>query len=265
MLLARLRLVGALAGVVSLPACGGAQTTPNLQSVLGRYGYVALRPPSTLVPPGTIIQVRSREPLEALIVCTRAASLGPDVPIQQSPSADSALVSDVSQAFSLSASLPTLLSGKAAYSSIRDVTMSVTNVNVLEISDADVFEGITHRRPACTEAIESLAQQPNATISMVKSVISADVTYSVHYKDDASLDAGARQQLLTTLAGDLHADVGTSTADTLQGHALFWGVIDDVRLAQVGLSLPGGTRAAAGSRVLPASGDLHVSDQPLVQ
>src|SRR4051812_37195577 len=58
------------ASLLFLTAC------PNLGELLRSYGYTELRPPSTLMMPGTIVWVRAKKPMTVGIVCTQQAAMG---------------------------------------------------------------------------------------------------------------------------------------------------------------------------------------------
>lgn len=264
----------------------------TFSETLSQYGFVELTPPSTLLPPGTIVRLRTREPLQAQIVCTQKAALGPSVDLQSSSSQSTSLVSEAERAFNLDLSALPFLSSKAQYKSVGRVVMHLSNVAILEIPDTAVYEGYPQRSQACGRALADLESDPSNTVSMIKSVLAADVDYGIEFKDSSNLDVSAQVALVKALAADLGADASSAGEKSVQGHSLFWGVTDEIRLAQVGeivadappagdSGLPGShmpsepahtppfpaqEMAPAGARALPqAKGALAIDPHPLAE
>ena len=232
----------------------------TFSDTLTQYGFVELRPPSTLLPPGTIVLLRSRNPLRAQIVCTQKAALGSTVEVQSSDSKSTSLASQSEKAFRLDASAMPWLATKSAYQAIGGVVMQLSNVRLLEIPDTAVYEGAAQRSEACMRAVGDLHGDPANPVSMIKSVLAADVSYGVEFKTSASLDVGSRLALVRALALDLGADADSATAEQVRGSSLFWGVTDEIRLAQVGVhaeALPA-PAGASGNGDLPMAGAAEV-------
>jgi hypothetical protein len=242
----------------NVAGCGPKEpaAAPKVESfggMLAKYGFVELRPPSTLVPPGTIVRVKNADPLQAGIVCTQKSALGADVPLQESSSQEIVADDRDGASYYLDGSNLPILSVDARYASVERLKMSLTNVRVLEIADEAVYERFKQRSAGCQNAVAGLLQSPGSNVSMIKSVLMADVTYSAEFKRDQKLDAAVKVSLLKDIAPALGANSETATETGVSGKALYWGVIDDVRLAQAGLELPSDTRAAEGERVLKPS------------
>jgi hypothetical protein len=276
----------------AIPPSAPPAAQQTFSDTLTQYGFVELRPPSTLLPPGTIVLLRSREPLQAQIVCTQKAALGVTVELLSSDSKSTSLGSQAEKSFQFDASALPFLATKSAYQSIGNVVMQLSNVRLLEIPDTAVYEGAAQRSEACRRAIEGLNGNPANQVSMIKSVLAADVSYGVEFKTTASLDVSSRLALVKELAVDLGADADSATAEQVRGSSLFWGVTDEIRLAQVGEhaeeiappagaseggSLPGDSEpsvvmvpnepsAQPGDRALPAAhGALMLDPRPLVE
>ena len=252
-LLCSLAAVAAL-GCSAIPPSAPPAAHQSFSDTLTQYGFVELRPPSTLLPPGTIVRLRSREPLQAQIVCTQKGALGATVEVQSSDSNSTSLGSRAEKSFQLEASAMPFLATKSAYQSIGSVVVQLSNVRVLEIADSTVYEGAAQRSESCRRAIDSLNADPATQVSMIKSVLAADVSYGVEFKTSETLDAGSRLALVKALAVDLGADADSATAEQVKGSSLFWGVTDEIRLAQLGEHAEAVAEPAGGSAAGP-SGD----------
>jgi hypothetical protein len=250
-------LATSCAPAVTAPAAPPAPPAPTAKAdkafgqVLADYGFVELRPPSTLLPPGTIVRLKSREPLQAGIVCTQRAALGPALDLASSDSKATSLGSLDGAGYALDGSALPFLRVKAQYAAVERVTMHLSNVRVIEIPDSTVYDGLARRSSGCKKALKGLASDPAQTVSMIKSVLVADVSYGVDFRSSANLDAAARVSIVQSLGADLGANSSTATAGTVSGTALYWGATDDVQLVKT-----------AAAPVLHASGRSSYSSPP---
>ena len=209
----------------------------TIGKVISKHGFTELRPPSDLLPPGTIITVREADPLTAEIVCVQEASLGPDLPLRASERVEREVASHTTTNFKITAEWLTRIQANAKYSSIENITLALTNVFAREVSDETVVDRVNKRGEACVRAIEGRVRN-GQIVSMVKSIVGADVVYKVQFKPDANLYVSEKESIIKNLAVDLGADASTATSETVKGRALFWGVHDDTWLAGV---QPGGS------------------------
>jgi hypothetical protein len=225
--------------------------------VLADYGFVELRPPSTLLPPGTIVRLKSREPLQAGIVCTQRAALGPALDLASSDSKSTSLGSLDGAGYALDGSVLPFLRVKAQYAQVEKVTMHLSNVRVIEIPDSTVYDGLARRSSGCKKALRGLAGDPAQTVSMIKSVLVADVSYGVDFRSSANLDAAARLAIVQSLGAELGANRNTATAGSVSGTALYWGATDDVQLVKAPPpALPvSGRTSFSGTTALPITPD----------
>ena len=214
------------------PPAETAKADKAFGQVLADYGFVELRPPSTLLPPGTIVRLKSREPLQAGIVCTQRAALGPALDLASSDSKATSLGSLDGAGYALDGSVLPFLRVKAQYASVEKVTMHLSNVRVIEIPDSTVYDAVARRSSGCKKALKGLAGDPAQTISMIKSVLVADVSYGVEFRSSANLDAAARLSIVQSLGAELGANRSTATAGSVSGTALYWGATDDVQLVK---------------------------------
>lgn len=133
--------------------------------------------------------------------------------------------------------------------------MSLANVKVLELPDDAVVESLRYRSPSCNEAVQ-LRRTQGARVSMVKSVVSADATYSVNYNTD--LSAAAKAEITTKIAGELGAGASSSGTDKVSGTGLFWGVRDDIELGSLLPNTLPPTGSGIRNRLIPIDATIKV-------
>jgi hypothetical protein len=110
---------------------------------------------------------------------------------------------------------------------VKNISVSLTNVKEFEIADADVVQFAPQRTGPCKTAI-NLDRNQGEQLTMIKSVLQADATYNVTYTDQAS--AAIQAQIVPTIAVNLNAAVGGSSASAFSGTELYWGVRDNSAL-----------------------------------
>src|SRR5262249_50784443 len=187
-------LTALVAVTVATTAC-----QPPLRKVLWDYGrFYEIRPASTLLAPGSVMSASSYAPLTADLICDHTLSLGPVVPLQSAtPTAQ--LSQELKRAFKIEADYLKKLQSTARYSSVKDITPHLYNTLVLELQDADVYQDVTHRAPACWQAIAG-RQANHYSVLLVKSVLKADVVYQVTFNSDVSAKAQVAQDLMKGLS-----------------------------------------------------------------
>ncbi|MGH7146466.1 MAG: hypothetical protein ACREIJ_00995 [Nitrospiraceae bacterium] len=205
----------------------------TLGKLLGKYGYIELRPPSTLLSPGTMITVEDEDPLKAGIICPQEASLGASLEVKTSNSSESKLAKEASTDFSVDAKFLTQLKESEKYSSIESVKLSLSNVVVHELPDSTVFEKVKNRSDSCVEAIKFRRAQ-DQDVAIVKSVLAADVVYVVEFSAQSRLEASVKETIVKDLAAELGVKNSTVTSNSIQGTGLFWGIKPDTKLARIG-------------------------------
>lgn len=217
---------GAIAALLATPFLAGCR--PTLSQILKDNGYCELRPPSRLVPPGTIVRMRRTDPLVVDIVCTARESLGEGFQPLSSPSAEIAERLRRGGAFRLRAGDLPALRGSASAELVESVDLAFLDVTVLSLSDASVLREIERREEPCLRAVAA-ARDAGAELALVREVIQATVLYTIELRAASSLDAPARLAAIQGLAAALGADASTATERTVKGEALFWGAVEDRR------------------------------------
>jgi hypothetical protein len=212
-----------------LTACA----TATLGHTLGDDSYAELRPASKLLVPGTIVIVRRADPFIAGIICTSDASLGAGFQPPVSPTVSRELKQKVEANFGLDASYLNALKAQAKYSSLKNVSLVISNSQVLEISDALVRANVKNRSDDCKKSIVGRRAR-RETITMITSVVQADVKYQVDFNENGSLSVAEKDALVKDLAAEFDVSAGASGSNSMSGAGLFWGSRDDQYMVSIG-------------------------------
>lgn len=226
----------------------------TIKGVLTKYEFNEIVPPSTLIPPGTIITVIKDKPLVVGIICPPSESLGSELQTKllSSDSANSKgateLRGELTGEFKLDSSIQEQVAASADSKSVKNIMVTLSNVKVIEIPDSAVFELVSARKDACSKAMK-FRREKGQKISMIKAVIQATALYRVQF--DGSLNTDLRSHMTRNIATDLGLINGVKSDDTIEGDGLIWGVRDDMSLATIPTSGPPLTGAASHPRALP--------------
>ena len=247
------RLIVVFSLVVALAICayvapalvGGRAAT--IDSILRQYKFTALAPPSTLVPPGTLVTVISEDPLVVGVICPSTESLGGELAKQliTSDSSASEEAAKLTGEFNLGIADQERLSAAVGSKFAKTIRVTLSNVKVVEIPDSVVFDLISGRKDSCSKAVE-FRRKNGQKVSMIKSVIQASALYTVDF--DGTVDAKSRADITRAIAGSLGLTEGSASNGTIRGDNLFWGVRDDPSLASVSNEKPPPTGAGADNR-----------------
>jgi len=226
--------------------------TRSIRSVIQKYEFTELTPPSTLVPPGTIVTVIKEDPLVVGIICPAADALGPELQAKllTSDSASSKQVAEFTGEFTLDASAQERITSDVDSRFIRNITVTLSNVKIIELPDSVVFDLIGSRKDGCSKALKFRSDK-GQRVSMIKSVIQATAVYQVQF--EGNMNADTRAQVTRGIAGTLGLTNGVKSDDTIQGDGLIWGVRDDVSLATISATAPPPTGAGTHPRALPTN------------
>jgi hypothetical protein len=197
----------------------------SFNKTLNKYGFAELRPPTTLVPPGTIVDVKEDNPMVLGIICTQVASMGTYKP-PASKTQDLEFIKKVTKTFGLDAKYLKTIQGKAEYKKVKDIKMTFSNARVIQISGNAVFDHLNERTPGCDSAIVHY-QNKDREVTMVEAVLEADVVYDVVYEKEAGLNIAAENKILKGLAAELGVSYNSSGKSKISGKGLFWGIRDD--------------------------------------
>lgn len=211
----------------------------DLDGLLTADGYVELRPPSNFFMPGTWVEILSTNPLHLSIICSPSQALGLNDThaLATSGSETVDIASKLAPRYALDAELWRSLKTRTDLSVVRDISFSLSNVRLLEITDDAVFGGFKSRTAECKEAIAFRLDRKNP-VSMIKAAFIADVAYVITF--DGDIGADVRASVARDLALDLgvKVDNAETSKSRLVGQGLIWGIRDDSTLAQFGYALP---------------------------
>jgi hypothetical protein len=227
-----------------------AKRTKDLSVILQKYSFTALNPPSTLAPPGSLVTIIQDDPLVIGVICPGSESFGEHLreKLMSSESAMSEEARELTGQFKLDAANQQRLTADVGSQYVKSISVTLSNVRVIEIPDNVVFELIAQRKKSCQDAIE-FRKKNGVKISVIKSVLQANALYKIDF--DSSLDASAKLKIAHGIASTLGLTLGDKSEDTIKGDGLFWGVRDDASLATVSAITPPPTGAPARQRMLP--------------
>jgi hypothetical protein len=203
-------------------------TDKKVNPLLEDYGYTEVRPPSTLWPPGTIVTIARHAPLVLHPVCAPEDFLGSQLPVKVSISTDNELARKATGTFSLDANYLNRLKASGKYESLEDIKLTFSNVKVLEVFRATIFENLHKRSAGCAKAIQDVIDA-NEEMSFVTSVLQADVVMKAEFSKEAKLSAEAQVATELNLATQL--GYKTSANNSVMGNSLYWGIRDNPRFA----------------------------------
>lgn len=239
-----LRLCAAAIGLsLLMPGCFG------VGSMVRKYGYTEIQPPSNLLQPGALVYVRDDSPFVAGIICTPAASLGPAFVPRTSRTAETEAQKLNGATMAMGASSLAGMQGDARLEGVEAIEARLTNAKILEVDDSAVVEHLAARSAACTLAA-ARREAGKFDVTMISSALVGDVVYTVRWRSQAQVSAKAEAAAM----GALEAQLGGVRAggSRIWARGLVWGVRDDRYLA--GLSIPGvdEREIPKGKRVLAA-------------
>ncbi len=254
--------------LISLSGCD------KLQKVLKKDGYTALRPPSTLMMPGTIVYRAERgSNIKAGIVCPQDAALGAGLQekLEVSDSASSKLAQKVTGKFNLSASYLNAIKAEGEFSHVKAITLALSNVKIYELPISTIVEHEKHRTDGCKDALK-FAGDKKLRVSMISSALQADVVYSVELDSTASADVQLQLKVMKGLAVKLGGKLEVASESTLSGQGLLWGLRDRADLvdttrkssAEQRLFTPGAFVEPEGLLVEPVAPAVEPAPDPAV-
>jgi hypothetical protein len=200
----------------SLTASCGA----DLSSTIKDMGHQELRPPTTLTPPGTIVVIREASPIEVAVVCTQDEVIR-SRDILRSPTQSVMLAEKTNTSFKLGAEYLAAYGIDVKESHLERVSLSMSDAEVLEISDAAIASGALSISESCRNALE-VRRAHHRTVGMIKSALRANVVYTLEFDD--TVDFAGKATLLSGLAIKLGGNVESTRLSTIKGEGLYWGL-----------------------------------------
>lgn len=198
--------------------------------VLRSYQFTELNPPSTLVPPGTFVLVQKRQPLVLGVICPSEQSFGAELSkrLLKSDSVTANISSALKGSFNIDANQLSLAKAVANGEHVKEISISLSNVKVIEIPDSAVTELIASRDKNCSSAIK-MRRDRDGDVTLIKAVLQADAAYKVSF--DGQLSASLQDQITNDVAASMGFNDKIASGDSFVGKALYWGIRDDQALA----------------------------------
>lgn len=230
----------------------GNSRCPGHSFFVQSYGYTELRPPSTLLKPGTLVTVENWQPFEARVVCGAEASLGPNVRFMRSATTSGSLKKLNNRSFAIDATTVSALKERQQFRAVDSITVTLNNAHIVELSDDDVLAGIPYRSQACIEAVRNRVIR-GYTITMISSALMGDVTYSIgwDYSQINRTDMADKSMAMLDLAVALEGEITSTAAGEIRAKGLVWGVRDDEYLSALSIDGIDQNNFARGTRHIP--------------
>ncbi|MBL8666793.1 MAG: hypothetical protein JNM48_04960 [Rhodospirillales bacterium] len=205
-------------------------------------GYTEVRPPSKLVAPGTILAIKSENPLLVEIVCTQTDAIGGAITVLESDTQNSTDAKALTGEFAINAKYLDKVNANVVATYIDGINVSLQNVKIQEIPHASVMRKISrYGTQDCKDAVAWL-QEHKYHLSMISSSMQADYTYTILYK--SGVDATAQAILTPQVAAGLGIKAENTGNSKIEGKNLFWGIRENVDLIAMAM-LPASLVAAA--------------------
>ena len=207
----------ALCCLPDMSACPG-------QSVLvSTYGYIEIRPPSTLFAPGATIIVLHRKPLEAAFVCGPKGSLGAGLVVQKSRTMGQALSKLKGTSIELEANYMEAIRGHGQFEHIEAVTLTIDKAEIRELQDEDVLTGAINRSTVCKSSIEARLKN-GFKVTMISSALMGDMRFGVKWSTEAKMSVKAKVDALSCLAVEMGGGAISVTESEIRSVGLVFGI-----------------------------------------
>jgi len=231
-------------------ATGCANVGDDAQSIgqaVNDLGFTQVYPPTTLSPPGTVVWVQGDQTFTSGVVCTQDNALGEGLDVRQAPTLTAEWRNKASAGMTLGGTFTQKLNAELGGTYLKDVALRLTNAVVLELDDAQVLDHAASHDPSpgCLAAI-GLRREEGATLSIVRSVLKADVEFTLSY--DTGTTAEAKAEVSERIRANLSGSAKVTRDDSIVAKNTFIGVKDDALLFR-------GFMQANGSPLLGAGPD----------
>src|SRR3546814_806375 len=183
--IAKIVFVVALAGIPAIYiASRVGYTGTALERTLRDIGFYPIKPPSTLVGPGSIYHV-SRDGSFYTTIC-KADEMAVASVIQQSPSEETVARELQKTKYALDADPVGMVNAKLESDAVESITYSLRNVTLLEIPldrNEEIFLALTEQKP-CRDVVDRLLAN-REFVCQGQSVLIASVEYQLEAKTAA--------------------------------------------------------------------------------
>jgi hypothetical protein len=209
----------------------------NLSKEIGKLGFTPIQPPRSSLEPGTLIVIRDlpggNYGLHA--VCWPEQAFPGLVSPKTNLTTTLEAKKHLEQSFGINGAYLKSLKFNLGYTNLNDISITLSNVVVLEYSDGDLYGALTNRIVSCADAVTGESDMQRKVLTVLQ-VLKADVVYHVSYNRGANVGASIPDTVLKGLQVNLGGNMIDSNNSTIVGNQLIWGIYPD----QIGVKkLPG--------------------------
>lgn len=197
------------------------------------YGFVPIRPPSTLLAPGAIVMKHGSGNAATRLVCSAEESLGLSFVPSKSRTITGKFTRKKSLGWNLSADMLSQVKASTNATDVSDVFVEVKKARIVNVSDADVMRWLPYRSRACSYAM-ARRLEAGYELSFVRSALIADVEYRVSFQASNKLDVEAKIQQVQNVSVALGGNIESSSETSASASGLVFGIKDDTFLAAIG-------------------------------
>lgn len=233
-----------------------------LNKEIRRYQMKELRPPVNSLTPGTIIYIGDEGSgwLSVLRICSKEKAIGAATKVEESNTLSTELQRKLSGKLALDADFAKELTAGINANFVREISLSLTNVKVLEVDDTEAIQGRkAHQTPECKQAVKFREDEGRKT-AMIKQSLLADADYRITFSSSAGLTAETKEELLEGIKAKLGAEFSISGNSIRAGNQLIWGTTEDEKLLGDGVSAA--NVAGVPRIVINAGRVIKVQDDP---
>lgn len=194
---------------------------PSLDKAIRDSGYTPLALASTSYQPGKLTCTVQPDPYEGNTVCEYGSYIG--TPSASKDKAASTKANEkLTGTFSMGADFLQTIKADASFNHVTDITVSLSNVFVEEISDNKFIRGVPRQEPDCTQAIRMHSNRP--CLGFIQNALRADGVYQVKFDQKANLTVETQQELLKNFASKIGLSYEPKTDSQIEGTSLYWGI-----------------------------------------
>jgi hypothetical protein len=204
---------------------GSAETA--LERTLREIGFYPLRPPSTLVGPGSIYHVSRNGKFYTTICRAEKEDIGPA--LSRSPSEEMVARELQTVAYALDGNLAKLINAKLGHDVVESVSYSLRDVAVLEIpldKNGEIAARLTGRE-SCRNAVRDLLES-GELVCQGQSVLLATMQYELTEKSALGTDAKLTDEhapvVREAIEAVSNASVAVDQGRFVSGTELYYGV-----------------------------------------
>jgi len=204
----------------------------SLHNILKNSGFSEIKPPNNLISPGTIVVIDDSNQGVLKIICPCVNAFGDSIysKLKESPSTNVKITKELEGNFDVNIDFLKKISANPKLEVVKKISLTLSNVKIIEIPDDAVYELLNKRTPFCIKAI-TRRKSNLQKVTLIKRVIQADAEYTVDFSD--KIGENAKIDVLTDLSVQLAGSNSIIRSSVIVGKKLFWGVDDDVLLGEL--------------------------------